>query len=79
MSETNMNMLRARLGGLQITITEFAMKMGFSRVTARKKIDGKVQFNAGEIQKACIILSIPIDDVPLYFFASKVAKTATNH
>lgn len=65
---TNVNLIRGRLGAMQMSLTTFAKLMGKSRPTIRNKVDGKVEFNAKEIEKACEILQIPINDVPLYFF-----------
>ena len=62
------NKLRGRLGALQMTLTEFASKMGMSRPTARNKIDGVVPFNSREITKAIEVLEIPVSEAHIYFF-----------
>lgn len=65
---TELNMLRGRLGALKMSITEFARLMELSRPTARKKLDGEIQFKANEIAKACKILNIPLKEASSYFF-----------
>lgn len=63
------NKLRGRLAEIGMTVSEFAENMGFSRPTARRKIDGKVEFSATEIKRACHVLNIPISDIEIYFFS----------
>jgi hypothetical protein len=53
-----------------MTVTDFAKKMGMSRITARKKLDGVTEFTAREIKMACDVLGIPIADVSYYFFST---------
>lgn len=65
---TNGNLIRGRLGAMKMSLSTFAKLMGISRPTARRKIDGETLFNSKEIEKACEILKIPINEVPLYFF-----------
>jgi hypothetical protein len=62
------NKLRGRLGEIGMTLSEFAENMGFSRPTARRKVDGKVEFTASEIKRACYVLNIPVREVATYFF-----------
>lgn len=62
------NKLRGRLAEIGMTLSEFAENMGFSRPTARRKIDGEVQFNGAEIKRACYILNISLNDIEKYFF-----------
>lgn len=62
------NLIRARLGALKMSISEFARQMGMSRPTARRKVDGECQFNIREVEKACAVLKISKEDALLYFF-----------
>ena len=62
------NKLRGRLAEIGMTLSEFAENMGFSRPTARRKVDGTVAFNAAEIKRACFVLRIPTSDIATYFF-----------
>lgn len=52
------NDLKAEIARNGLNITTFAIKMGFSRVTAHKKINGKIEFKASEIVKAQKILNL---------------------
>ena len=65
---TNVNKLRGRLAEIGMTMSEFAENMGLSRPTARKKVDGEVQFLGAEIKRACKILDIPYTEIETYFF-----------
>ena len=62
------NLIRARLGALKMSVSEFARQMGLSRPTARKKVDGERQFKVSEVEKACAVLNIPKEEAHLYFF-----------
>ena len=68
---TNMNLLRGRLGSMKMTVSAFAKEMGISRPTARRKIDGEVQFTVREMEKACEILNITFEEAPRFFLGSK--------
>ena len=65
---TKENLLRGKLGAMQMSITSFAKLMGISRPTAKRKIDGESQFTASEMKKACEILQIPTKEASVYFF-----------
>jgi transcriptional regulator with XRE-family HTH domain len=67
---TNVNKLRGRLAEIGMTLSDFAEKMGLSRPTARKKVDGETQFLAAEIKRACDILEIPLSEIETYFFSN---------
>lgn len=46
----------------------FATAMGMNYTTLNFKLNGKVEWTAGEIEKACILLGISINEAPEYFF-----------
>lgn len=50
-----------------------AMEMDLSSLSA--KLNNKSPWKREEIEKACELLHIPIEDVYLYFFTKKVEKT----
>lgn len=50
----------------------FAIKMGFSERTLSLKLNNKMDFRQNEIDKACILLEIPINEVHDYFFTKNV-------
>ncbi len=47
----------------------FALAMGLSEHSISVKLNNKVSFKQEEILNACKILSIPLKDIPAYFFA----------
>lgn len=46
----------------------FACAMGISVCSVSKKLNGKAQWTAPEIRKACELLCIPAESIPHYFF-----------
>ena len=50
----------------------FADKMGLSERSISLKMNGKIQWKQTEICAACEILEINNEDIPYYFFNSKV-------
>lgn len=56
------------------TQDEFAKQMGLGRVSISRRLNNKLDFDAREIQVACEILDIPIEQIPEYFFTQKVQK-----
>ena len=53
----------------------FAKAMGFDLSTLSAKLNNKSPWKREEIEKACNLLGIPIEEVYLYFFTQKVGKT----
>lgn len=50
----------------------FSEAMGLSERSISLKLNSKAEWKQGEIKKACSLLSIPLDDIPVYFFKAKV-------
>lgn len=50
----------------------FADAIGLSVVAVNQRLNGKVQWKAPEMARACEVLLIPSDDVWQYFFIRKV-------
>lgn len=50
----------------------FAKAMDFDLSTLSAKLNNKSPWKREEIEKACILLGIPIEEVYLYFFTQKV-------
>lgn len=46
----------------------FALDMGMDRSTVSLKLNGKSDWTRNEIEKACYLLHIPIEEVHDYFF-----------
>lgn len=49
----------------------FAMAMGMDLSSLSAKLNNKSPWKREEIEKACALLHIPIEDVYLYFFYKK--------
>lgn len=50
----------------------FAQAMGMDKSTLNLKLNNKAPWKREEIEKACELLNIPIEEVYLYFFTAKV-------
>ena len=50
------------------TQTVFAQKIGLSERSVSLKLNGKIGWKQSEIASACEVLSIPVNDIPQYFF-----------
>lgn len=48
----------------------FAEAMGRNMATISLKFNNKVDWKADEIYDACKLLSIPLEEAPLYFFTA---------
>ena len=49
-----------------------AMQMGY--VSLNRALNNKRDFDQPEMHRACILLGIPAEEIPLYFFTPKVQK-----
>lgn len=55
--------------------SNFAIAMDLSERTISLKMNNKRAWKNAEISKACDILNINSDEIPLYFFKNKVQET----
>lgn len=53
----------------------FAKEIGISERSLSLKMTGKIQWKQNEILKACNVLGIADDDIPIYFFTIKVQRS----
>lgn len=60
--------LREKIKKAYGTIGAFADAMGKDRSTISQKLNGLVSWTQDEIEKACVLLGIPTDEIPKYFF-----------
>lgn len=51
---------------------DFAAALLLSNVSLSAKLNNKVPFTQLEINKACEVLKIPLEFIPVYFFTEKV-------
>ena len=56
------------------TQSAFASAMEMSPVSLSEKLNNKVQFSQKEIDKACVLLQIAKEEIPIYFFTPKVKE-----
>lgn len=57
------------------TKKNFSKSINLSERSVYLKLQGKVEFKPSEIDKACELLDIKIEDIPIYFFDKKVQKS----
>lgn len=50
----------------------FAAAMGLAESALSNRLNGKIQFSADEIYRACQLLDIDPQDISVYFFTPKV-------
>ena len=63
--------LRGRIRTYFSTQAAFAEAMHMSACALSQKLNGRSEWAAGEIRRACELLDIPADELHLYFFYSK--------
>jgi len=56
------------------TQSAFAAEMQMSPVSLSEKLNNKVQFSQKEIDRACDLLQIAKEEIPIYFFTPKVKE-----
>ena len=59
------------------TQDNFAKMLGIGRVSLSKRLNNKQDFTALEINRSCVILNIPLSEIPEYFFCKKSSETRT--
>jgi transcriptional regulator with XRE-family HTH domain len=60
--------LRGQIRAKYKTQADFAVAMGMDPSSLSQKLNGKTEWSAAEIRKACELLSIDPADIPKYFF-----------
>ena len=70
--------LRGRIKEIYGTQTAFAVAMLMNEATLSNKLNNNVEFSPKEIIRACLLLSIELKDVNIYFFTLKVQKYEQN-
>lgn len=65
------DMLRGKIREVFKTETAFAAAMGMNPATLSAKLNNITPWKREEIEKACELLGIPIEQVHLYFFEKK--------
>ena len=65
--------LRGKIREVFGTQDAFATAIGMNNATLSKKLNNKVDWTREEIEKACMLLCVPANELHEYFFAVKVA------
>jgi hypothetical protein len=60
--------LRGRIREVYGTQEAFACAMKMSPATLSQKLNNRVDWSREEMDRACELLCIPLEEVPLYFF-----------
>ena len=68
---TNVELLLGKLGSKRISLSAFAREMGFSRPTARRKVNGEVDFTVSEVTKASALLGLSQQEMVNIFLCTK--------
>jgi len=68
------NKLRGRIKEIFGTQDKFASALGIGRVSLSQRLNNSLEFSSFEIFKACSLLEIPSEELPIYFFTEKVQK-----
>ena len=66
--------LRGKIREVFGTETAFAAAIGMNPASLSAKLGNKSPWKREEIEKACGLLKIPIEEVHLYFFDAKLRK-----
>lgn len=67
--------LRGKIREVFGTQSKFAKAMNLSGVSLSAKLNNTVPFTQPEINRACELLSIPLEFIPVYFFTEKVKSS----
>ena len=70
--EMDYSRLRGKIREVFKTEGAFAQALGMSTVSMSAKLNNQVAFTQPEMDRACELLGIPVDQLPLYFFIRKV-------
>lgn len=70
--------LRGRIKEVFGTQDNFAKALGIGRVSLSQRLNNYLDFSQEEINKAYILLNLSKEEIPIYFFTTKVQKNELN-
>lgn len=73
--EFDYSMLRGKIREVLGSEDAFGKALDLSTTSVSAKLNGLVGFKQNEILKACEILGIPEEFIPVYFFTRKVSNS----
>lgn len=68
--------LRGKIREVFGTQGAFAAAMGIDAATISGKLNDKSDWSRKEMELACVLLGIPLDELPQYFFCPKNCEIA---
>lgn len=68
----NYRKLRGRIREVCGTQDKFSAELGIGRVSLSQRLNNQLEFTQDEIFKACDILKIQKEEIPIYFFSLEV-------
>ena len=71
--------LKGKIKELYGTQSAFAEAMGMDNATLSGKLNNKTPWKDEEIEKACGLLNIPIEQVHIYFFCKESWENTTTY
>lgn len=66
--------LKGKIKEVFETQKAFAKALGIGRVSLSQRLNNLLDFSQEEIKTACELLHISSDEIPVYFFTTKVQK-----
>lgn len=66
--------LLGRMRSRGFTQARLAKSVGISETSMNLALNNKREFKQSEIQKICLVLEIPFEEIAKYFFATKLLK-----
>ena len=67
--------LRGRIKEVFETQDCFAKALGIGKVSLSRRLNNLLEFSGKEIYESCMLLEIPTDEIPIYFFNPKVQES----
>lgn len=74
----NYSKLKGKITELEMTLNEYAKWIGITEQTLNMRLKNKRPFTQPEIAKSMQLFDEPVENIHIYFFTKKVAKSKTN-
>lgn len=68
--------LRGKIREVFGTQDAFAVAMGMNTATLSSKLNGRTDWSRAEMELACTLLHIPLEEMHIYFFCPKNCENA---
>lgn len=77
-NEFNYSKLKGKIRELDMTLSEYANAIGITEQTLNLRFQDKRPFKQDEIIKTMELFNESVENIHIYFFTRKVAKSETN-